>query len=254
VKNPLFWALASILTVTLSNAAEKTADLPEADGDATVEVEAPRIDPKPKSAKKEDGLDSKTRLALRTISERYAKLGDWSAEFAHESANVGLGKGRFYFVRPGKFRYTLLEPEASDFICDGKQAWLVRYPEGRGKPARVQHFKDVSKIELDRYLLVLKGIDALSADKEKALLREFKVSAQVNDENIVLSLEPLRASEIARLDLTFPQTKIAPSKVVILDALGNTTTLNLLKTSAIKKTLPAWFAPDYPKDSKVETF
>jgi outer membrane lipoprotein-sorting protein len=247
-----------VLALAFSSAWAQETSLPESD-DEGLEIEAPvaTVPPAKPAAKKDGSLDSKTRLILRTVSERYKELKDWSAEFNHETSNVGLGtgtvgKGRFYFVRPNKFRYSITEPEASDFICDGKQAWLIRYPQGRGNAARVQHFKDVSRIELDRYLLVLKGIDATDPASEARLMKEFKISGSSDKSEIRLSLEPIRPSEIARLDLHFPQRKVAPGKVVITDALGNTTTLSLTKTNAIKKTLPEWFRADYPAGSKVD--
>jgi len=200
-------------------------------------------------------LDSNTRMLLKSIAERYKALGNWSATFQQKTFSTGLGKGtdnegRFTFQGPNKFRYSLLGSEASDFVSDGKSAWHIVYREGRAKPADVKHFVSVKGLELERYLILLKGLGT----NEKKLLEDFVVKARKQDQAIELELQPKKSAEISKIVLVFKNDSQAPYRAVMEDAIGNTTTVNIGSYESNKKTDPKIFQPDYPKGSKVEIF
>jgi len=201
-------------------------------------------------------ISSETRIAMKAISERYKKLKNWTAEFSQESFSIGLGRGTFQtgtfrFADPNLIDFVVKEPEASQFVSDGQQAWHVKYPKGLSKAADAHYYSQVSGMELSRYLIFLKGIDVADAAKEKELLAEYKVSGKSDPASIVLTLEPRKSSEISSVELHFSQNKIPPSKIVLLDAIGNTTTVTILKTTLDAKLEKASFRPQLPKGSKV---
>jgi outer membrane lipoprotein-sorting protein len=204
-------------------------------------------------------LDADTRIILKSVAARYKKLGDWSATFVQNTFSVGLGKGtssegKFSYQAPDKFRYSILSPDASDFLSDGKSAWHVVYREGRGKPADVKHFKSVAAIELDRYLILLKGLNVVDAKAEKKLLADFAVKGRKVDQAIELELQPRKSADIAKVVLVFKNDVEAPYRAVLEDALGNQTTVTINSYESIKKPDPKLFQPDFPKGSKVEAF
>jgi outer membrane lipoprotein-sorting protein len=209
------------------------------------------------STKPPDGLDSDSRIVLRAVSDRYKKLKNWEATFLQETFSLGLGKGtvnegRFHFVGPNRFKFSLTKPEASDFISDGKSAWYLQFREGRDKAAHVRSFKDVSKVEIDRYLLVLRGIDAGDPAREKKLLSDFVVKGTVKGDDMNLALEPRTPTDIVRVTLGFKKKGQSLEQAVIEDAVGNTTTLRIVTWQPIKKVDSTVFKPKIPSGSQVE--
>ncbi|NCN42121.1 outer membrane lipoprotein carrier protein LolA [bacterium] len=210
--------------------------------------------------KSEDGLSSQTELVLKSVSERYAKLRAWSAPFAHESYSVALGtsrlsKGEFVFVRPDKFRFTLNGPaEISDFISNGKEAWYIRFPNGRKKSAQVQHFQSLQNIELDKYLILLRGISTERPEEKAKVLRDFKVESLLDSSKLSLLLTPKGSSDISEVSITFENTKPTPASAKIVDSLGGEVTIKLGEAKMLKTIDKKAFVPNYPKDSKIEEF
>ncbi len=198
-----------------------------------------------------------TREVLKSIAEKYQKLGNWEATFTQETRSVGLGRstfneGKFQFASPNKFRYALMQPESSEFLSDGTKAWQISYREGRKKPALVKEFGDVTKLELDRYLFILKGIKALTPEEEKSMSKDFVVSSRKDEKHSILQLESRAPSEIARFEIFFTPRQSAPAKAVLTDALGNTTTITIVRHQKLKKTEAKFFQPEVPPGSKTE--
>jgi outer membrane lipoprotein-sorting protein len=205
-------------------------------------------------------LDAQTELVLKSISERYEKLRSWSAKFGSTNSSAALGtarfsEGEFLFSYPNRFRFALNGPsEISDFISNGKEAWYARYPKGRKEPALVQYFKDIGKLELDKYLILLKGLPSLNAKSKADLLKTFKMSSSVNEKHIELILEPRRSDDLARVKLIFEQNKEYPEAAQIQDTLGGETLIKITKAQKIERVKAEEFAPKFPKGSQVEEF
>ncbi len=201
---------------------------------------------------------AQTELVLKSISERYEKLRIWSAEFSHNNYSAALGttkfsKGNFLFAFPNRFRFSLEGPsEVSDFISDGKQAWYVKFPKGRKEPALVQHFKDVEKLELDKYLILLRGLSSEKGGARPDPRKDFKLSSRVDEKTLTLVLEPLRSEDLARVELTFEQLKEFPDSALIADALGGESTIKLTQVTRLQSAAPDAFKPKYHKNSRVE--
>ena len=204
-------------------------------------------------------IDAETKLVMRSIGERYKKLQKWEAKFSQETYSIGLGKGtynegRFIFEAPNRFRYTIVRPDASDYISNGKKAWYISYRDGRTKPAYVRVFPDVSKVELDRYLIILRGIDISTAAKEKKFLTEFRPIGKSTPTDLRLDLTPTNSDEISQLTLIFKNDEAALSQAILTDSLGNKTTISVTVHKALKKVDSKEFEPDYPKGSTIEKF
>lgn len=202
-------------------------------------------------------LSAETRLVLRSISERYLKLRNWEAKFSQETFSVGLGKGtynegRFIFSYPNKFRYSLMRPENTDFISNGREAWFAQYKDGRDKAAYVRHFTDVSKTELDRYLLLLRGIDTRDKKDEAKLIKDFDIVGKATKTELQLALSPKSPGDLSKVEIIFKNLEDYPYKAILTDALGNTTTIILSTHKKLKSVAPTEFKADFPKDSKIE--
>lgn len=191
-----------------------------------------------------------TELVLKSLSERYEKLRMWKAKFTHSNYSTAIGttktsEGDFIFAYPNRFRFTLNGPSVfSDFISDGQQAWYVVYPKGRKEAAQVNHFKDVTKLELDKYLIILRGVPSK---------KDFKITSRVDDKNLTLILEPRKSDELEKVELGFEQLKDFPSRAVMTDSLGGESTVTLRDAERVTKLDPEEFKAKYPKGSRVES-
>lgn len=219
---------------------------------------APRAVPPVKDTQALPTMDTESRIVLRSISERYQKLSRWEAKFKQETFSVGLGKGtynegRFVFMAPNRFRYSIMQPENSDFISNGKSAWYVNYREGRGKAAYVRHFAQLNDSDIDRYLILLRGIEAKNSAQEKKLLADFIITGKSVTGELTLTLQPRRSVDVAKVELSFRNDEIAPFRARITDVIGNTTTISVTSWQKLSVVNEKEFVPDYPKNSTVET-
>lgn len=213
-----------------------------------------------KNATPEPELDSNSKIILQSIAARYEKLGNWTGTFVQNTFSTGLGKGtssqgKFTYQAPNKFRYSIVSPDPSDFLSDGSSAWQIVYRNGRDKPADVKHFKSLKAIELDRYLILLKGLKITTPAAQKKLMADFVVTTRKTDAALELQLEPRKSAEISKVVLVFQNDVEAPARAVLEDAIGNETkiTINSFEPR-LKKIDPKLFQPDFPSGSKVEEF
>jgi|GEM_PF-2464745 len=207
---------------------------------------------------KDQEISAQTELVLKSLSERYEKLRNWKAKFTHSNVSTALGttkfsEGDFAFSYPNRFRFSLNGPsEFSDFVSDGVQAWYVKFPKGRKSPAVVQHFPSVQGLELDKYLILLRGLPTYSPESRKKLLLDFKVSSRVNAKNLALILEPRMSDDLLKVELGFDQLKDHPDSALIADSLGGESTVKIRDVVRLQKIGDAEFKPVYPKGSRVE--
>lgn len=207
--------------------------------------------------------DEALKKILTTVSKKYESLGNWEASFTQETRSIALGnstfnEGNFVFFQPDRFKFSLTRNDLADFISNGKEAWFIQFPQGKQKPAHVKHFQDVRKIELERYLLLLRGIRFKTPADEKKLFETFKITHKNLPNGFTLTLEPLKASEIVRSELTFLNSKPHPDSLKIEDSLGNETLISVNSWKSLSKSAKRQEAkilkPEYAKDSKLERF
>lgn len=205
-------------------------------------------------------IDPQTELVLKSISERYEKLRNWKAQFGSTNTSAALGtsrfsNGEFVFAYPNRFRFSLNGPsETSDFISNGQEAWYARYPKGRKEAALVQRFKDIKNLELDKYLILLKGLPTLNKKSKDDLLNTFKLSSSVNDKHLELNLEPLRSDDLSKVQLVFEQNKEFPEAALLEDALGGETLIKITQAQKLQTVKADEFVPNFPKGSQVEDY
>ncbi len=192
------------------------------------------------------------KVALTLISEKYQKLGNWKADFSQEIFSIGLGKGRFsmgqfVFKSPDQFRFTITSPDVSEFVSNGKEAWFIQNRKFKGKTTQlVRHFKNVSNVELSKYLIFLRG--------QKDALKDYTVTGSINDDLVQLELSPKTNSEISKIALMFNQFAEAPSKIIIEDSLQTKTILTLNKYQKISNddANKLSFEPKITEGAKIE--
>ncbi len=190
-------------------------------------------------------------IVKKSLATRFARLPQWKAHFTQETSSVGLGRGsfsegRFIFVKPNLFRYSLVSPEKSEFIHNGKEAWQIIYPRGAAKPPHVRHFKDPSRLDLNRYLVLFRGLPTGKQGEE------FNVQGRREDENLVVEITPRKDSEILSMVLVFKNNVEAPYRAILKDSLNNTTTITLGSFEALKKVDESEFRPEIPKNAVIE--
>ncbi len=208
-------------------------------------------------------IDADTKIVLKAVASHYEKLGNWEAAFVQETFSTGLGtssanEGRLTFLVPNKFRFSILSPEKSDFISNGKNAWYIQYPKGKQKGAYVRHFTDLSKIELDRYLVLLRGFKSAELKDEKKLSSNFLLKGSTKGESFSLEIQPKNAAEITKITMEFKRGVLHPQTAILEDAVGNTTTIRIHSVQNIAdpeaENIQLRLRPDHPKDAKVERF
>lgn len=190
-------------------------------------------------------------IIKKSLASRFARLPQWKAHFTQETSSVGLGRGsfsegRFVFVRPNLFRYSLVSPEKSDFIHNGKEAWQIIYPRGAAKPPHVRHFKDPSRLDLNRYLVLFRGLPTGQQSDD------FNVQGKRENQDLVVEITPRKDSEIVNMVLVFKNNVEAPYRAVLKDTLGNTTTITVGSFEPLKKVEEAEFRPEIPKNAVIE--
>ena len=151
-----------------------------------------------------------------------------------------------------QFRYSLTSPEIVDYVCDGTKFWQIQYRDGPTKPAFVREFSDLKKVDLEKYLFLLRGIGTLNSKTEAKLAKDFVIEGKIIEDEIHLILEPRKTSEVIRMTLIFKQNASALYRAILEDALNNKTTITLVSHKILSKIEAKVFAPDYPKNSKIE--
>ena len=211
------------------------------------------------SAANEKPKDNQAKLLLKSMSLRYADLKTWKAKFTQETINPALGtnsfsEGEFAFQSPNKFRFSVLNPEASDFISNGKEAWHVLFKNGRKNAGFVKHFKNVSTLELDRYLILLRGVSLKNPKEEADFFKKFLVEGTTEGDVLKLKLSPKKSSEIADIIIETKNNDKVPYLMTLVDALGVTTKIRIVGWEKVKNIDPKEFTPAIPAGSTTETY
>jgi outer membrane lipoprotein-sorting protein len=202
--------------------------------------------------------DAETKLVLKAISQKYNSLGSWQGRITEERVSAGLGglskfyEGKIYFARPDRFRYEISTKPSTLAVSNGLEFWFGKFPEGISKKGQVKHFKNLSGVELDKYLAFLRGIDVQNPDAEKKLFADFHVVAKYEKTHLVLNLKPKTSNEIQSIEMHYMQTENHPNRIIIEDVIGTTTTIRVLESSPLGKINPKLFAPSFAKGSEVE--
>lgn len=219
------WRLAALLGLSLacmlaaSSSALAGADGPDAEvspegREGSSEAGSPS-DPDPRC---EPGIGERT---ARTVQARYEGIRDIRALFEQTNESATFGgtpmmspqpkNGRVVFAKPGKMRWTYLEPEPSVVVSDGKTLW-IHDVEG----------ETVTRLEVTAGFLSGAALQFLLGDGQ--ILESFSVSASSCDaETITLDLVPREESTYERLGLVATRTTGDIVGTSVLDLFGNLT-------------------------------
>jgi outer membrane lipoprotein-sorting protein len=188
------------------------------------------------------GIPTEVVLARQAALAR--KLPDWEADVEHAQTSKALGKtqksyGSLYFSRPKRFRYSLGEPENSNFISDGRQAWLVRHDKS-GKSI-MRNFPKLDGVSVAESFFSLLEFPESAGEQERWREIYFLVPAPAADGTITLN--PRYSNEIAEIRLRFAEGQGVPREVQVEDALGNVTRVQITNVRGISTVDPARFNP-----------
>ena len=201
--------------------------LVHAEGSAPVDASAPR---------------SCAEEVAATVQGHYDAVRDFSADFEQTTHTPLFGaagtfggpqRGEVVFAKPGKMRWTYIEPEPSLVVSDGETLWIY-------SPT----LKEASRVRVSEGMLTGAALQFLLGDGK--LLESFEVSAegcprvaelapagtskpaekdQAAAETIELQLTPREPASYQRLGIT---ARVASGEVVatrVLDHLGNETVI-----------------------------
>jgi outer membrane lipoprotein-sorting protein len=136
-------------------------------------------------------------------------------------------------------------------VSNGREAWHLTERKDQGP--FVRHFKSLAAADLDRYLILLRGLNPklLTSKAEAQLTKDFVISGKSLAESLSLVIEPKTASEIVRIQLSFLPASDFLDRALLEDALGNQTKIQILKAAA-EPNLKDTFTLAVPKNATVQ--
>lgn len=204
-------------------------------------------------------LSSISKQVLNSYALKYSDLKKWKARFTQQTIHPVLGtdsfnNGEFAFESPNKFRFSLVSTDHSDFISNGQQAWHLIFKKGRSENPYVKNFKKAASLDLDRYLLLLRGVQIKTKKDEVEFLKKFSVEGSIENQILKLKLKPKKSSEISEITLLAKNSDKVPYEMIIVDALGVSTKIGIAAWEKVKSFDPKLFEAQIPKGSEVEIF
>lgn len=131
---------------------------------------------------------AKLPATLVEAQARYAKGGNVQIDVAKELTIAVLkkkksSKGKLNLSGNGKFRLEITEPSKSLVVMDGKDIWVVEYPDFEDEKVQVIHSKFKDQLKSQVLLKFLMG--------EGDLMKHFKLAKQSKEKgNVVYTLTP----------------------------------------------------------------
>jgi outer membrane lipoprotein carrier protein len=167
--------------------------------------------------------DCAEAVALR-VQHHYDAVRDLRARFVQTTQQVALGssgggvlesRGEVVFAKPGRMRWSYESPAPSLVVSDGQTLWIYD-PEAR----------EVQQLPLGPGFLSGAALQFLLG--EGKLLEDFSVAAQgCGGPEVRLVLTPRRDSQYENLELRADPKSGAVRETVVVDLLGNRTTIAL---------------------------
>ena len=183
------------------------------------------------------GSDCAEAVAQR-VQQHYDSVRDLRARFVQTTERVALGgspqaslesRGEVQFAKPGRMRWSYEAPAPSLVVSDGQTLWIY-------DPAA----REVQQLPLGPGYLSGAAIQFLLG--EGRLLDEFEVAAHgCGGSEVQLVLTPRRDSQYERLELRADPKTGAVRETVVVDLLGNRTTIALSKLRANSNPDPGLF-------------
>jgi outer membrane lipoprotein-sorting protein len=175
----------------------------------------------------EDAGDACAALPASRIKKRYEGIRDLEARFEQTTKSISLGsspladdapsRGTVVFEKPGKMRWTYLEPIPSIVVSDGEVLWIV------DPLAKEAQRLAVSQGYLSGAALVFLMGDGVLADEFQIALSADGNQDCEGEEPVELELRPIREATYERLGLSATPETGEIVATTIVDLFGNVT-------------------------------
>ncbi|MFP6638928.1 MAG: outer membrane lipoprotein carrier protein LolA [Myxococcota bacterium] len=186
-----------------------------------------------------------TATMVARIQKRYDGIRDLSARFEQVSHTVVLGgaaalepaasQGEVVLAKPGRMRWSYLEPEPSFVISDGRVVWI--YDVGG---------RQVTRVRVDRDYLAGAALQFLLGQGQ--LAEAFAIEETgCEDGQIQLALLPREPAGYERLWLTAETTTGLVTATSIVDLFGNQTSLRFMNIEVNQSPEPSIFEFSLPE-------
>jgi outer membrane lipoprotein carrier protein len=161
--------------------------------------------------------------AASALQRRYEAERDLEAGFEQTTRSVSLGqrgatttsRGSVVFAKPGRMRWTYVEPEPSLVVSDGKELWIY-------DPAH----REAQRMVVSEAYLSGAALSFLLGEGE--ILRDFHVKAlECGDSSALLDLVPRQPATYERLQARIDPRSGELLETTVIDLLGNSTTVAL---------------------------
>ncbi len=192
----------------------------------------------PDSQASAPAVDGCAEAVAERVQKRYETIRDLEARFRQRTRAAAFGgvaadplvaSGRVVFAKPGRMRWSYEEPEPSLVVSDGEGVWIYD-PKAR----EAQH------LPLGERFLSGAAIQFLLGQGD--LLAEFQVSASACDASPVrLMLRPRRDASYERLEVAVDPKTGEIRESVVVDLLGNVTTVRFEDVRTNREPDPALF-------------
>ena len=157
----------------------------------------------------------------RLVQTRYDGIRDLRADFSQTSQSASFAgaslmdtdakTGRVVFAKPGKMRWTYLQPEPSVVVSDGSTLW-IHDVEGR----------TATRLEVTAGYLSGAALQFLLGDGD--ILEEFEVAAvRCGQTSVTLDLKPREDASYERLGLVANAKTGDIEETLVVDLFGNRT-------------------------------
>lgn len=161
--------------------------------------------------------------AATALQRRYEAVRDLEADFEQTTRSVALGhpgasaksRGSVVFAKPGRMRWTYVEPEPSLVVSDGEVLWIY-------DPAS----REAQRLDVSEEYLSGAALSFLLGEGE--ILRDFVVKARECEEAAaLLDLVPRQPATYERLQARVDPRSGELLETTVIDLLGNATTVAL---------------------------
>lgn len=183
------------------------------------------------------------RDALAKVKARYGAVRDFRAGFSQESRSVALGgpgavtrsRGEVVLARPGRMRWSYVEPEPSLVVSDGESLWI--YEVGSG---------EAQKFAVSSSALSAAAVQFLLGDADVA--ENFAVRAESCEaDRVGVHLTPLQPATYEHLRIIVDPATGEVSETEVVDLLGNTTRVAFTGVETNTSPAPSTFRFDAPE-------
>jgi len=183
---------------------------------------AGRADEPPASEATSAACDvERAEAVARRVQARYDAIADLRADFVQSTESVVMSagpgaateasRGRVLFSKPGRMRWTYVEPKESLVVSDGSVLWL--HEKGSGQATR---------LPVSREYLAGAALQFLLGEGD--LLAAFEVSpVSCGAQSVELKLRPREPASYERLGLTADAETGLVTATSIVDVFGNRT-------------------------------